>query len=272
MDLRFFDTHTHYNDRRFDADLAEVLRKVRKAGVLRDTIIGYDIESSIRGIRIAENRDRGDGIKETPIHTVAVGIHPNSVEQAEEDDLIRLEVLAEDSSVVAIGEIGLDHYRKNAEQESVRERQVWFFRKQLRIARRAKLPVVIHSRDAAQDTVQILEEEKASEAGGVIHCYSYSPEMAEIFVKMGFFLGVGGVVTRPEARKLKETVERIPLSRLVLETDCPYLAPEGHRGERNDSAAIPVIAERIAELKGITVEEVSRVTWENACRLYRIDA
>ena len=314
-ELCYFDTHTHYNDRRFEADLTEVLRKVRDAGVLRDTIIGYDLESSKLAVRMAEAQrivpgkkmkgvedtsdasetaatDKSDasvitGIEDpeaaegtradepeipvdSPLHTVAAGIHPLHTGDAEEEALIQLEILAEDETVVAIGEIGLDYHRKEPEVTPDKETQQWFFRKQLRIARRAGLPVVIHSRDAAQDTVQIMEEEKASEVGGVVHCYSYSPEMSEIFLNMGFYLGIGGVVTRPNSKKLREVVERTPLERIVLETDCPYLSPEGHQGERNDSSALPRIAAVVAELKGCDVEEVCRVTWENACRLYKI--
>lgn len=320
-ELCYFDTHTHYNDRRFEADLTEVLRKVREAGVLRDTIIGYDLESSKLAVRMAEAQRVGKGKRtkgsetdlsdapeaaahmtaearksaagtttearklaagmtadapdvamNAPLHTVAVGIHPLQTGDAEEEDLIQLEILAEDETVVAIGEIGLDYHRKEPEVTPDKETQQRFFRKQLRIARRAGLPVVIHSRDAAQDTVRIMEEEKASEVGGVVHCYSYSPEMSEIFLNMGFYLGIGGVVTRPNSRKLKEVVARTPLERILLETDCPYLAPEGHQGERNDSSTLPQIAATVAELKGCDVEEVCRVTWENACRLYRIPA
>ena len=266
MGLTFFDSHTHYNDRRFDEDLATVLRSVKAAGVLRDTIIGYDLASSIRGVRLAEAAE-----EDQPCHTVAAGIHPLHTGDAEDEDLIRLEILAEDPKVVAIGEIGLDYFRKSPDMVIDKERQQYYFRKQLRIARRAGLPVVIHSRDAAQHTVEVLEEEKASEVGGVIHCFTYSPEMAERFVRMGFFIGIGGVLTYPASRKVKEVAKQIPLEHLVLETDCPYLSPEGHRGERNDSRGLMAVAETLAELRGISVEEVCRVTWENACRLYRIE-
>ena len=268
MDNRYFDTHTHYNDRRFDEDLPEVLRKVLAAGVLRDTIIGYDLESSKKAIRLAEAQQQ---MENEPLHYVAVGIHPlyTGEKDTDESDLMALEILAEDPAVVAIGEIGLDYHQKTPEISPDKEGQQWFFRKQLRIARRAGLPVVIHSRDAMQDTLQILEEEKAFEVGGVLHCYSGSPEMAEIFVRMGFLLGIGGMVTRPNAKKLRETVQRISLDNLVLETDCPYLPPESlPRHARNDSAALPEIAAAVAELKGCSIEEVCRVTWENACRLF----
>jgi len=267
--FRWFDTHTHYNDPRFEEDLEEVLRKVYDAGVMRDAVISYDLESAIRAVKLAEASAGGD---RQLLHSAVVGIHPLHSGDAEEEDLIRLEILAEDPTVVAIGEIGLDYHRKNPDVTPDKEVQQYFFRKQLRIARRARLPIVIHSRDAAQDTLEILEEEKAAEVGGVIHCYSYSPEMAERFLKLGFYLGFGGVVTYPGSKKVREVVKTVPMDRLLLETDAPYLPAEGHRGERNDSRAIPQIAETIAELRGCTMDEVCRVTWENACRLYRLEA
>ena len=293
---RYFDTHAHYNDPRFEEDLQEVLRGILEAGIAETAVIGYDMASSLRGVRLAEgsgtgnaagidtgadageSAETGEGSGEAAgrngiglRHVAAVGIHPLHTGEAEEEDLIRLEILAEDPVVRAIGEIGLDYHKKDREMSVDRELQQYFFRKQIRIARRANLPVVIHSRDAAQDTLEILEEEKASEVGGVIHCYSYSPEMAVRFTGLGFYLGIGGVVTYPASRTLRETVQKIPMERLVLETDAPYLPIEGHRGERNDSRSLPEIAEAIASLLHISVEEVCRVTRENAYRLYRMD-
>ena len=136
------------------------------------------------------------------------------------------------------------------------------------LARETNLPVIIHSRDAAADTMEVMKAVHAEEIPGVIHCYSYSREMAQEFIKMGYYIGVGGVVTFKNAKKLKETVEAIPLERILLETDCPYMAPEPHRGMRNDSSNIPFVIAKIAELKGITAEEVERVTEENAVRLF----
>ena len=138
----------------------------------------------------------------------------------------------------------------------------------MKLAREASLPVIIHSRDAAADTVEVMKSVHAEEIPGVIHCYSYSKEMAQEFIKMGYYIGVGGVVTFKNAKKLKETVQEIPLERILLETDCPYMAPEPHRGERNDSSYIPFVIEKIAELRGITPEEVEQATRENAERLF----
>ena len=167
---------------------------------------------------------------------------------------------------VAIGEIGLDYYWDK--EPEVQNAQRYWFRRQMELARETNLPVIIHSRDAAADTMEVMKAVHAEEIPGVIHCYSYSREMAQEFIKMGYYIGVGGVVTFKNAKKLKETVEAIPLERILLETDCPYMTPEPHRGTRNDSSNIPFVIAKIAELKGITAEEVERVTEENAVRLF----
>ena len=261
---RIFDTHTHYNHPDFSGDLQEVLKRIWDAGVRCAAVIGYDLDSSRRAIRLAEDPAAGIRLLAVP------GIHPLHVDRAEEEDLAFLEVLLEDPHVKMLGEIGLDYHRKEPNVTPDKELQEYYLRKQIRIARRAGLPIVIHSRDAAQDTARILQEEKAGEVGGIIHCFSYSYEMAEIFMRLGFSIGIGGVVTRPAAKKLREVAERVPLDRLVLETDAPYLAPEGKRGERNDSTALLSVADVIAGLRNISTEELKERTWENACRLFRV--
>jgi TatD DNase family protein len=168
--------------------------------------------------------------------------------------------------VAAIGEIGLDYHWP--EPEPALQKQ--WFRRQIELAKEVKLPIIVHSRDAAEPTMQIIQETKAYECGGVIHCYSYSPEMAEEYVKMGFFIGMGGVLTFKNAKKLVTCAERIPLSSIVLETDCPYMAPEPYRGKRNQSSYIRYVAEKIAELKEMSQEEVIAVTEKNARDLYGI--
>ena len=167
---------------------------------------------------------------------------------------------------VAIGEIGLDYYWPQPD----REIQKLWFQRQLDLARELTKPVVIHSRDAANDTIAIMKEKHAEEIGGVVHCFSYTKEAAEIFVKMGFYIGVGGVVTFKNAKKIKEAVERIPLDRIVLETDCPYLSPVPFRGKRNSSLYIPYIIEEIAKIKQVSAKDIEEATWQNARRLYRI--
>ena len=168
--------------------------------------------------------------------------------------------------VVAIGEIGLDYYWEKDPQVQKKQRD-WFLR-QMELARELTLPVIIHSRDAAEDTLQLMKEIKAEQIPGVVHCFSYSPELAEEYVKMGYYIGIGGVVTFKNSKKLKETAARIPLNHILLETDCPYLAPEPFRGKRNSSLNLPYVAKEIALLKGITEEEVIRTTRENALRLF----
>ena len=195
----------------------------------------------------------------------AVGIHPDEVGDLNEASFARMKELFQRDKVVAVGEIGLDYYW---DQESHDLQKEWFIR-QLKLAGELKLPVLIHSREAAADTMEIMKE-YARGLKGVIHCYSYSKEMAAEYVKMGFYIGVGGVVTFKNGRKLKETVKEIPLEAIVLETDCPYLAPEPFRGKRNHSMYIRYVAEEIARLKGITYEEVVRQTEKNAAKLYSV--
>ena len=168
--------------------------------------------------------------------------------------------------IVAVGEIGLDYYWDKEKREIQKE---WFVR-QLRLAKELKKPVVIHSREAAADTMEILKAEVSKEISYEMHCYSYSPEMAAEYLKMGFYLGIGGVLTFKNAKKLKEVVKETPIDRIVLETDCPYLSPVPNRGKRNSSLNLPYVVDMIAELKGITAKEVMEKTWENAKALYRM--
>lgn len=268
-----FETHAHYDDKAFEEDREELLASLPKQGIRRVVNVGASIETSKNSLELAA--------KYGHVYA-AVGVHPSDIHELDEETFAWLAAQIKHPKTVAVGEIGLDYYwEKEAE---VRNRQrIWFCR-QLKLAAECAMPVIVHSRDAADDTMQILKEAgtwavagRAAQSGGikpspktlgVIHCYSYSPEMAREFVKMGYAIGVGGVVTFKNAKKLKETVQAIPLEAIVLETDCPYMAPEPHRGRRNNSAYIPYVAEQIAALKGITVEEVERVTWENAMRLF----
>ena len=204
-------------------------------------------------------------VQKYPFMYAAVGIHPDHVGSLNEETFAKMKELFSRDKVIAVGEIGLDYYWDN---ESHDLQKKWFIR-QLELARELDLPVLIHSRDAAADTMEIMKAH-AEGLSGVIHCYSYSREMAQEYVKMGFYIGVGGVVTFKNGRKLKETVAEIPLESIVLETDCPYLAPEPYRGKRNHSAYIRYVAETIAEIKGVTYEEVVAQTEENARKMYRL--
>jgi len=251
----FFDIHTHYDDERYDGDRDQLLASLKEKGVAYVINAGADIESSMKSIEFSEKYD---------FIYAACGVHPSEVSGLTEEDIEKLKEMARHPKVVAIGEIGLDYYYG----DSNKEEQKYWFRRQLEIARELKLPVVIHNRDAHEDVMKELK--KAAEMGikGVMHCYSGSLEMAKEVIKLGFYISVGGVVTFKNARKLPDVVAWVPTEYLLLETDCPYLAPEPFRGRRNDSSMLKYIAEKIAEIKGITFEKLCRITTENACRLF----
>lgn len=253
-----FETHAHYDDRQFDEDRDQLLRSLAAAGIDRVVNIGASIASNKKTLELMNEYDFVYG---------ALGIHPTDSDQLEEVGLDWLEEACKHPKCLAIGEIGLDYYW----DEPDREIQKKWFRRQLNLAREQKLPVVIHSRDAAQDTIEIMKEERAEEIGGVVHCFSYTKETAKIFLDMGFFIGVGGVITFANGKKLKEAVEEIPMERIVLETDCPYLSPVPFRGKRNSSLNLTYVVEAIAEIKGVSKEEVERITYENAKKLYRME-
>ena len=260
--IMIFETHAHFDDDAFSEDLEEVLAQARRAGVTQVVNIASDVRSIDRCLALTERY--AQETDNHPAFLCALGIHPTECGELTEEILRDIEEKAKAQRVVAVGEIGLDYYWDTPEREKQRK---WFIR-QLEMAMELDKPVVIHSREAAEETFRILEEHY--HGTGVIHCYSYSAEMAKEYVKRGWFIGVGGVVTYKNARKLKETVEQVPLSQIVLETDCPYLSPTPHRGKRNSSANLPLVAEEIARIRGITAEEVCGITYDNACRLYRI--
>lgn len=252
-----FDTHSHYDDEAFNEDRESLLDGFVEKGIGTVVTVGADMATSKAALALAETHENV---------YAAIGVHPNETGEMKEEDIDWLREHSSDKKVVAIGEIGLDYYWNEPSPEV---QKVWF-EKQIALAKEVNLPIIFHSRDAAEETMQIIRDTKAYECGGVIHCYSYSKELAKEYVKMGYFIGVGGVVTFKNGRKLKETVEAIPLEHIVLETDCPYLAPEPNRGKRNDSSNLIYVAEEIARLKGVTAEEVIAVTEENAKRLYRM--
>jgi TatD DNase family protein len=197
----------------------------------------------------------------------AVGVHPHNVEEINDNTLVTLADLASHARVVAIGEIGLDYYYDTAPREIQRH----WFAKQVNMARNLNLPVIVHDRDAHEDSLNIIRDEDAKSIGGVFHCYTGSVEMAKILLNNNFYISLGGAVTFKNARKAIEVVEYLPLDRLLLETDCPYMTPEPHRGKRNDSSYINLVAQKIADIKGISSEEVARITTENAKRLFKIN-
>ena len=252
-----FETHAHYDDDRFAEDRDAILKSLPEAG------IGIVINS---GASVESTRDTVELAKKYEHVYAAVGVHPSEIAELDEGFFDWMREQASWEKTVAIGEIGLDYYWDK--EPEVQERQRYWFGRQIELARETGLPMIVHSRDAAADTMQVMKEHHAEEIPGVIHCYSYSKEMALEFIKMGYYIGVGGVVTFKNAKKLIETVEAIPLTRILLETDCPYMAPEPYRGKRNSSLYLPYVVERIAQIKGVTPEEVERVTENNARTLF----
>lgn len=250
-----FDTHAHYDDEQFDVDREELLNSMHANGIGTIVNVGASLESTKQAVELSE---------QYPFLYAAVGIHPNEVGTLNEENFAEMKKLFEKEKVVAVGEIGLDyHYPKPPKDVQ----KLWFER-QVELAREKKLPILIHSREAAKDTLDLMKAWKTEEIGGVIHCFSYGVEMAREYLNMGFYLGIGGVLTFPNAKKLKEVVAYMPLEQLVLETDCPYLAPVPNRGKRNSSLNLPYVVEEIAQIKKMDVDTVIQVTEDNAKRMY----
>ena len=252
-----FDTHAHYDDEAFDEDRESLLQGMKQNGVDCIVNIGANMQTSRNTVALTEQYDFIYG---------AVGVHPSDVYDMTEADLETLREWSSLDKIVAIGEIGLDYHYPDTDKAL---QQKWFIR-QLQLAREEKLPVVIHSRDAAADTLAIMQEH-GRELGGVIHCFSYTKEMAAEYLKMGYYIGIGGVLTFKNAKKLVEAVEMIPLERLVLETDAPYLAPDPYRGKRNESAYLTYVAQKLAQIKGVSYEEIVAQTAKNAKAMYRMN-
>ena len=247
-----FDTHSHYDDERFKDDLKPLLSALPQKGVCGVVSCGCDIASS---------KANGLLAKEYDYFYFAAGFHPENLEGFEFSDIDEIKRIAGDEKCVAIGEIGLDYHWMS----STKEKQKELFAAQLELANSLNMPVIVHDREAHGDSLELLKEYKPK---GVMHCFSGSKEMAKEIIKLGMFIGLNGVVTFKNARKSLEVVKDIPLERLVLETDCPYLAPEPHRGKRNDSSYIPFIAQRIGEELGKSAQEILTITKNNAKELY----
>jgi TatD DNase family protein len=256
--MMLFDTHAHLNDEQFNEDRDEVVLRAKENGVARIVNVGFNRQTIPTSLALAEKYDF--------IYT-AVGWHPQDAKDMREDDLDWLRELSRHEKVVAIGEIGLDYYWDT----SPRDVQQAVFRKQIQLARELQLPIIIHDRDAHQDIVDILREEKADEVGGIMHCFSGSLEMAKECLAMNFYISFGGPVTFKNAKKPKEIAKEIPLDRLLIETDCPYLTPEPYRGKRNETGYVRYVAETIAGLRGMESQELARVTFENAKRVFRMN-
>ncbi|MBO8169907.1 MAG: TatD family hydrolase [Thermoanaerobacteraceae bacterium] len=252
-----FDSHAHLGDRQFADDLDEVIRRAQENGVTHILNVGYDLEASRASVKLAEEYDN--------IYA-AVGIHPHDAASVTEDTLNELRQLAQHDKVVALGEMGLDYYRNL----SPKEKQQKVFRQQINLAKELDLPIIVHDRDAHQDTVRILKEEGADKVGGILHCFSGSWEMAKQCMNLGFYISLAGPVTFKNAKRPVEIAKLISLNRLLVETDCPYLAPEPKRGKRNEPAYVCYVAEKIAELKRISLDELAFVTHNNTKTVLRI--
>jgi TatD DNase family protein len=249
------DTHCHLNHPDFASDAKQVWHRAREAGVHHAIVVGYDLASSETALQVAAGFDGC---------WASVGIHPHDAVQCEENALLRLHQLASQHRVVAIGEIGLDYYRNLSPKEA----QQHALEQQMDLALQLRLPVIIHCRDAYDDLLDILSRYPLR---GVLHCFSGEVHHAQRAVEMGWYLGIGGVVTFRNAHTLREVVQHIPLENLILETDAPYLAPVPHRGKRNEPAYIPLIAQTVASLKHIPIEELATVTTQNARYLFSLE-
>ena len=251
-----FDSHAHLNDEAFDQDRAELLETFRDAGVGLVMNAGCSLASSREGIALAESY---------PWIYCSVGTHPDTADEVNEEVLEVYRQMCSHPKVKAIGEIGLDYYYETIHRDA----QMRAFRMQMQLAEELDMPVIVHERDAHEDGMSIVKE--FPKVKGVFHCYSGSAEMARQLVDMGWYIGFTGVLTFKNARKAVETAASIPLERILLETDCPYMAPEPYRGKRNHPGYLPKMAEKLAQIRGIPVEEAIRATMENAKRLYRIE-
>jgi len=252
------DTHAHLDMPEFAADLPQVIQRARDAGVSTIMAVGIDPASCRRTIEIAEAY---------PNVFAVVGVHPHDAAQVGESELDGLKTLARHAKVKAWGEIGLDFFRNLSPPEIQQER----FRQQIAIAKELKLPVVIHSRSATQETITCLQQEKAGDAGGVIHCFSGDAKTAAQYLEMGFAISIPGVITFNKAQELRAVVKGLPAEAILLETDAPFLAPVPHRGKRNEPAYVQLTAAIVAEIRGQDISEVAAITTKNACRVFHLD-
>ncbi|MBA4601237.1 TatD family hydrolase [Thermoactinomyces mirandus] len=253
-----FDTHTHLNDPKFDEDREQVIERAREEyGVKYILNVGFNRETIFQTLKLAE---------EYPFIYASVGWHPTDATDCTEEDLAWIRSLAAHPKVVAIGEIGLDYYWNTAPKEE----QAVLFRRQIAIAKETGLPIIVHNRDANDDVVRILKEEHAEEVGGVMHCFSGDLTVMEECLELDFMIGLGGPVTFKNGKLAQEIAAHVPLDRLLLETDCPYLAPHPYRGKRNETGYVRLVAEKIAGIRGLSLEELAQATMQNAFRLFGI--
>lgn len=255
--MEFFDTHSHYNDEKFDNDREELIKSTFDSGITKFMCIGYNLESSKKAIEISEIHEN--------IYATC-GISPNDVENLNIDCLKQIEEMAKNPKVLAIGEIGLDYYWEK--DEKMRNLQKDFFVKQIEIANSLDLPIVIHTRDAYLDTINVLKENKCRNTG-IFHCCPLNNELIKDGLNLGYYISFSGVITFKNAKPELE-IQNVPLDKILIETDSPYLTPEPYRGQRNDSRKVIEVAKKISEVKNKTLEEISKITYDNALRIYKL--
>ncbi|MFR3919901.1 MAG: TatD family hydrolase [Clostridia bacterium] len=264
METEFFDSHAHYNDEKFAEDREDVIEKIYESGVTKFVSAGYDVESSIYGLKLAYEKEY--------IYTT-VGVSPNDVKESIEETEIEIKKIEEilkseieNKKIVAIGEIGLDYYW-NKENKEI---QKYAFIEQIKLANKYNLPIVIHTREAVMDTLDILKNVQAANKKGIFHCCPLNRELVKEALKLDFYISFAGPVTFKNAKNAEEIVQMVPLEKALIETDSPYLTPEPKRGTRNDSRNVKLIAQKIADFKGITIEEVAKATYKNAMKIFNI--
>ena len=260
--MEFFDSHSHYNDEKFDEDRKEIIEKTYAEGITKWVCAGYSIRSSEFAVKLANEYEF--------IYSIC-GISPNDVPEKLEDieeSIKQIEELVKkdkNKKIVAIGEIGLDYYWNKENKEVQKE----VFEKQVELANKYKLPIVIHTREAVMDTIEMLKKHEVIEKG-VFHCCSLNQELVKEALKLGFYISFAGPITFKNSKNAKDVVNMVPLNKILIETDSPYLAPEPKRGTRNDSRNVKLVAQKIAEFKNISLEEVAKATYENALRIFKI--
>ena len=254
--MEFFDSHAHYNDEKFNGDRDELIKSIYNEGVTRIINAGYSLESSKKALEIAKDYD---------FMNVIVGISPNDIDNFKDDDLDEIEILTKNEKVVAIGEIGLDYYWNKENKEL----QKHVFISQIEIANKLNLPVVIHTREAIFDTLEILKNNNCNKKG-VFHCCPLNVDLVREGLKLGFYISFAGPITFKNSKNADEIIKMVPLDRILIETDCPYLSPEPLRGKRNDSRNVKYMAQKIADVKGISIEEVAKATYNNAKKIFQI--
>ena len=253
--MEFFDSHSHYNDEKYDGDRDNIIKNIYEEGITKTVCVGYNTAKSEVALQIANNY---------PHIFASCGISPNDIEDYSEENLKKIEILAKSEKIVAIGEIGLDYYWNKENKEKQKE----LFIKQIEIANRLEKPIIIHTRDAVMDTIEILKKHPVKQKG-IFHCCPLNPELIKEAVKLGFYISFSGNVTFKNA-KPEGAVLAVPNEKILIETDCPYLTPEPFRGHRNDSLKVKIVAEKLAKIKNMSLEEIAKLTNENAEKVFKM--